>query len=113
MEPFVEPDAAEARFAQRHERALLDPTAPVSGVRVAHDLARVADRLQITGDFVERRSFRTGDLDDPVSRRRERHLGDDGSNVVRGDGLEQAPGGSLTVFPSALASAMPRRNSMN
>src|SRR5213082_2801632 len=55
------------------------------------DLTRVADRLQIAGDdFVERRSFRAGDLDDAVSRRRERHIGDDSSNVVRRDGLEQA-----------------------
>ena len=53
--------------------------------------SRVADRLQIAGDdFVERGSFRPGDLDDAVSRRRERHIGHDGSNVVRRDGLEQA-----------------------
>jgi hypothetical protein len=64
---------AEARFAQRHERALLDAAAEVSGLGVTHDLARVADRLQIAGDdFVERRSFRAGDLDDAASRRRER-----------------------------------------
>ena len=82
---------AEARLAQRHERALLDPAAEVSGLGIAHDLTRVADRLQITGDdFVERCSFRAGDLDDAASRRRERQLGDDGSNVVRRDGLEQA-----------------------
>src|SRR5262249_23986643 len=32
-EPFVETDAAEARFGQRHERTLLDdPAAPVSGL---------------------------------------------------------------------------------
>jgi hypothetical protein len=63
---------------------LLDPAAPVSGLGVAHDLARVADRLQIAGDdFVEWRLFRAGDLDDTVSRRRERHIGNDGSNVVR------------------------------
>jgi len=31
-----------------------------------------------------------GDLDDAASRRRECHIGDDGSNVVRRDGLEQA-----------------------
>src|SRR5882672_10850512 len=90
-EPFIETDAAEARFAQRHERALLDPAAPVSGLRVAYDLTRIADRLQIAGDdFVERRSFRPGDVDDAASRRRERHIGNDGSNVVRRDGLEQA-----------------------
>src|SRR5207245_1263235 len=90
-EPFVETDAAEARFAQRHERALLDAAAPVSGVGVTYDLTRVADRLQIAGDdFGERCSFRAGDLDDATSRRRERHIGDDGSNVVRRDGLEQA-----------------------
>ena len=41
---------AEARLAQRHERALLDPAAKVSGLGVAHDLTRVADRLQIAGD---------------------------------------------------------------
>jgi hypothetical protein len=52
-------------FIQRHERALLDPAAPVSGLGVAHDLTRVADRLQIAGDdFVEPGSFRAGDLDD-------------------------------------------------
>ena len=82
---------AEARFAQRHERALLDPAAPVSGLGVSQDLTRVADRLQIAGDdFVERCSFRAGDLDDAISRRRDRHLGDDSSNVIRRDGLEQA-----------------------
>ena len=68
-----------------------DPAAPVSGLGVTHDLTRVADRLQIAGDdFVERRSFRAGDLDDAVSRCGDRHLGDDRSNVVRRDGLEQA-----------------------
>ena len=34
--------------------------------------------------------YRAGDLDDAASRRRERHIGNDGSNVVRRDGLEQA-----------------------
>jgi hypothetical protein len=49
------------------------------------------DRLQIAGDeFVERCSFRAGDLDDAVSRRRERHIGNDGSYVFCRDGLEQA-----------------------
>ena len=81
---------AEARFAQRHERALLDPAAEVSRLGVGYDLAGVADRLQKAGDdFVERRLFRADDLDDAVSRRCERHIGDDGSNVVRSDGLEQ------------------------
>jgi hypothetical protein len=90
-EPFVETDAAEARFAQRHQRTLFDPAADVSGLAVAHDLTRVVDRLQIAGDdFVERRSFRAGDLDDAASRRGERDLDDDRSNVVRRDGLEQA-----------------------
>ena len=90
-EPFVEADAAEARLAQRHERVLLDPAAAVSGLGVPHDLARVADRLEIAGDdLVERRSFRAGDLDDAVARRRERHIGNEAGNVVRRDGLEQA-----------------------
>ena len=81
----------EARFAQRHQRVLLDPAPEVSGLGVAHDLTRVADRLQIAGDeFVERRPFRAGDLDDAVARRCERHIGDEGGNVVRRDGLEQA-----------------------
>src|SRR5262245_30243771 len=90
-EPFVQTDAAEARLAQRHERVLFDPAAVVSGLGVAHDLTRVADRFQIAGDnFVEGRSVRAGDLDDAVSRRRERHIGNDGGNVVRRDRLEQA-----------------------
>jgi len=55
-QPFLETDGAEARVAQRHERALLDPAAPVSGIRVAHDLARIADRLQIAGDDGKRLS---------------------------------------------------------
>jgi len=81
---------AEAHIAQWHERVLLEPAAPVSGLGVTHHLAPVAGRLQIAGDdFVERCSFRAGDLDDAVSRRRQRHLGDDESNVVRRDGLEQ------------------------
>src|SRR5207244_11815281 len=89
--PFGDTEAAEARFAHRHEGELLYPAAEVSALGVAHDLTRVADRLQIAGhDFVERRSLRAGDLDDAVSRRRERHIGNDGGNVVRRDGLEQA-----------------------
>jgi hypothetical protein len=75
----------EACFAQRHQRALLDPAAEVSGLRVAHHLTRIADRLQIAGDeFIERRLLRTGNLDDAVTRLRER----DGTNVVRRYGLE-------------------------
>src|SRR6185312_13602198 len=90
-EPFVQANAAEACFAQRHERTLLDPAAEVSGLGIAHDLARIADRLQITrNDFVERRSFRTGDLDDAVARFGNSHFGDDRSNIVRRDWLEQA-----------------------
>src|ERR1700739_1111198 len=38
-EPFVESDAPEPRFAQRHQRALLNPSAEVSGLWVPHDLA--------------------------------------------------------------------------
>src|SRR5262245_40179025 len=90
-EPVVEPDAAEARVAQRYERVLLDPAAGVAGLGVTHDLPRVADRLQIARDEgVERGAFRPGDLDDAVAWRRERHVGGDGSNIVRRDGLEQA-----------------------
>src|SRR5215813_5948317 len=90
-EPFLETDVAEARFAQRHERALLDAAAEVSGLGVTYDRPRVAERLQIAGDdFVERRSFRAGDLDDTVSWRSERHVGDKGGYVVRRDRLEQA-----------------------
>ena len=90
-EPFVETDAAEARLTQRHQRMLLDAPTEVSGLGVTHHLARVANRLQIAGNnFVERCAFRSGNLDDAASRRRERHLGDDRSDVVRIDGLEQA-----------------------
>jgi hypothetical protein len=76
-------------------------------------VARVVDRLQIAGDdFVEQCSFRAGDLDDAVSRHREHHLGDDGGNIARRDGLEQ-PAGSLTMFPFVLSAAMLPRNSRN
>jgi hypothetical protein len=61
------------------------------GLGIAHHLTRIGDRLQIAGDeFIERRSFRTSDLDDAVSRGRERHIGNDGSDVFRRDGLKQA-----------------------
>src|SRR5678816_320190 len=97
-EPFVETDAAEARVTQRHERALLDAGAEVSGLGVSHDLTRVADRLQIAGDdVVERCSFRAGDLDDAVSWRRERHIGGVGRDVVRRDGLEPVSYTHLTL----------------
>src|SRR5438067_9231950 len=70
---------------------LLDAAAPVSGLGIPYHLTPVADRVQITGDdFVERCSFRAGDLDDSVSRRRDRHVGDVGSDVIRRDRLEQA-----------------------
>ena len=92
-EPFVQTDAPQARLAQRHERMLLDPAAPVSGLGVAHDLTRIADRLQIAGDdFVERRSFRAGDLDDAVSWRGERCLGDDGATSSAAIGWDRAGG---------------------
>jgi hypothetical protein len=45
------------RASPSGERVLLDPAAEVSGLGVAHDLTRLADRLQVAGDdFVERRS---------------------------------------------------------
>ena len=37
----------------------------------------------------EKRAFRSGDFDLPVPRRGDRHFGNDGSNVVRRDGLEE------------------------
>jgi hypothetical protein len=62
-EPYVQTDATDTRLAQRHKRALLDPA--VSGLRVAYDLTRVADCLEIASDdFVKRRSFRASDLDE-------------------------------------------------
>ena len=70
---------------------LIDAAAPVSGLGVTHDLTRVANRLQVAGDyFIERRSLRARDLDDAVARRRERHIGNAGGDVVRRDRLEQA-----------------------
>jgi hypothetical protein len=43
--------------------------------------------VQVPGDdFVERGSFRAGDFEDAVSRRRERHIGEDRSNVMRAMG---------------------------
>src|SRR5262249_56079513 len=50
VEPFVETDAAEARFAQRHQRALLDPAAEVSALGAPHDLPRVTHPLQLPPD---------------------------------------------------------------
>ena len=89
-----------AILRNRCGRGALRPTARASaprhgrrssGPRVAHDVTRVADRLQVAGDdLVERRPFRAGDLDDAVAWRSERYVGDDGGNVVRCDGLEQA-----------------------
>src|SRR5213078_1622067 len=110
-EPFVETDAAEARLAQRHERVLLDPAAEISGLGVAHDLTRVADRLQIAGDdFVERRSFRAGDLDDAVSRRASATSATMAATSSAAMGWNR-PGEILTMFPSSLEAAMPPRNS--
>ena len=104
---------AEARLAQRHERALLDPAAEVSRLGVAHDLARVADGPEIAGDdFVERRALRAGDLDDAVSRRGERTSATLAATSSAAMGWNR-PGGSLTMVPSAAESAMPLRNSRN
>src|SRR5262245_49301826 len=90
-EPFVETDAAQPHFAQRHERAIVDQAAEVSGLGVTHDLTRVAARFQVAGNNVaERRSIGASDLDDAVTRRREGRIGDVGRHVVRRDGLEQA-----------------------
>src|SRR5262249_54907751 len=89
--PLFQADPPEACFTQRHQRALLDLAAEISGFGVTHYLARVGDPLQIAGDdLVERGPLRTGDLDNAVSRRRERHLSHIGSNVVRRDRLEES-----------------------
>ena len=80
-------DKAVLEFFQTSGRNLLAAEATAG---VGHHVARVADRLQIAGDdCVERRSLRSGDLDDAASRRRDGHLGDESSDVVRRDGLEQ------------------------
>jgi hypothetical protein len=78
------------------------PGRPSIGPRVAHDLTRVADRLQIAGDdFVERRSFRAGDLDDAVSRRASATSATMAATSSAAMGWNR-PGESLTMFPSAL-----------
>jgi len=82
---------AKAHLAQRHKRALLKLASKISGVGVAHDVTRIAYRPQIAGDdFVEWRSISASDLDGAISRRRERHIGKDGCNIIRRDGLQQA-----------------------
>src|SRR5262249_57801671 len=108
-----EAEGARGRSARGCEGGSPAAAGVISSLGVAHDLTRVADRLEIGGDeFVERRSFRAGDFNDAVSRRCHRHIGNESSNVVRSDGLKQA-GRILTTFPSARESAMARRNSMN
>jgi len=75
--------------AEYQSQALIDLAQRMG--RAIPDLSRIADRLQITGDdLVERCSFRTGDLDDAALRCRQRQVGDEGSNVFRRNGLEQA-----------------------
>jgi hypothetical protein len=66
-----------------------------TGLGVTHDFARVADRLQVAGDdFV--RSFRAGDLDDVVLRRRERHLGDEAASALETN-IERGIRGSVSI----------------
>ena len=92
---------------------LLDPAAVVPRLGVAHDLTRVADRLQVARDeFVERRPFRAGDLDDAVRGAASAISATTEATSSAAIGWNRT-GGSLTMFPSALASAMPPRNSMN
>src|SRR5262249_7422453 len=111
-EPFVETNAPEARLAQRHERALLDPAAVISGFGIAHDHTRIANGLQIAGDnFVERCSFRAGDLDDALRRAARATSATAAATSSAAMGWNR-PGEILTVFPSALESA-PRRDSRN
>ena len=82
---------AKAHLARRHKRALLKLASKISGVGVAHDDTPIAYRPQIAGDdFVEWRSISASDLDGAISRRRERHIGKDGCNIIRRDGLQQA-----------------------
>src|ERR1700757_3490429 len=104
---------AEARLAQRHQRALLDPAAPVSGLGVPHDLTWVADRLQIAGDeFVERRSFRPAISTIPFRGAASATSATTGATSSAAMGWNRL-GERLTVFPSVPESAMPPRNSMN
>src|SRR5690348_15605589 len=91
LQPVLGACRAEPSFAERNKRALVHRSTEIAGLGVSHDLAWVADCLQIAGyDLVERRAFRAGDLDDTVGRLRERHIGDDGGNIGRRDRLEQA-----------------------
>jgi hypothetical protein len=86
---LLEIDVANVRFAQRHERALVDMGAPILRLRVAHDLPRIADRFQIAShDLIEGRSFWPRDLDDSISWLCERRLGDIGGNVIRRNRLK-------------------------
>jgi hypothetical protein len=49
-EPLVETDAAEARLAYRHQRALQNLAAEVPGLEIANDLTSAADRLEMMPD---------------------------------------------------------------
>ena len=104
---------AEARLAQRHQRALLDPAAPVSGRGVADNLTRVADRLQIAGDD-SLNGARSGPA---ISTMPPRGAASATSATLAATSSAamgwNRTGGSLTMFRSALESAMSPRNSMN
>src|SRR5262249_45919775 len=90
-QPLFEIEAAETRLAQWYERLFLETPAEISGLGILLDFARVADGPQIASDdFVERRAFGAGDLDDPVSRISKGNFGDEGGGVISRDRLNQA-----------------------
>ena len=111
-EPFVQTDAAEARFTQRHERVLRDQTAEISCLGIGHHFTQISNRLQVAGhDLAQGSPFRTRDLDDGVLWRLKRDVGHDGRNVLCRDGLKQ--GRRARTFAIVPSSAMLPRNSMN
>jgi hypothetical protein len=99
---LIEMDASEARFAQRHERILLDRGAPILCLGVADHLTRITDSLQIASDdLIEGRSFGASDLDETISRLCERRIDDTGSDVVRRNGLEVSASRERVATPRA------------
>src|SRR6185437_5568411 len=90
-QPLVQADAANARFAERHQRLFFDAATEVPRVAIRRDRPCVAYRLQITrNDVRERSTVRASDFHYAVHWGLKRDLREDRRNVVRRDRLKQS-----------------------
>src|SRR5262245_65767435 len=89
-EPLLETDVAESHLAQGNQRAFLEFSPEIAGLRIGHNLARIVARGEpLTDQLVETELLRTGHFNGAVHRHAHGNPGDRLRDVISSHWLKE------------------------